>query len=466
MEEDDLSSITENVAVASYNMSFMSDENKSPEDTDFASEATFLFSNKEWVNANNVINMGEVNNADARRNYWNNAKDLLEKFIREQHRNKLSCVIGLQEMNEGLKGSDTGSDAIDTMLETLNNTLKTTQYEQIVRTTTKGELTLAISIIYDTNKFGKPREIQDGKPAYVWDIIAKGRPRMLIITENNDVFITMHGAQDPKLGKNKENFNKYIEDENKINVQEKINEILTNNGFSAENLPNNIFLMSDLNDRYDAIKEFDILGQKINYGGLAPLSCCHNWDSSCTDERYKKFDESYGTCDDDKDKYNILSKESLKDENGNPIIKKGKEIYLKLPMPNEEGHTKNYRYRGDKVFGITDENDKPEIKIYRGKGKDGLSVESDHELVYAIFKYKHINTNLKTVKEKIKDYDLKAKQHMKDKAVLADYDDEEGGGRKRSTRKRSGTKKSKKGRNHKKTKKRSRKTRRKHKRKI
>lgn len=399
---------SETVAVVSYNMSFASDETGSPTESNFASEWTFLSGNKEYIKNE------QVKDLNARRNYWKNALSLLEKFIKEQHKNKISCIIGLQEMNETVEGSGTGTDAVNKMLEKLNSDLDTS-YLQIVDTDmSKPGAPTALSIIYDTAKFGKPQMLKNNKNHDMWSYSGNGRPRMLVITENYDVFITMHGANFPNEGRNRSEFNTNMEKANKIEVQTDIDKILKENRFSK---PNNIFLMGDLNDRYDTIKEFEILGQIIKYSGEAPKSCCHNWDSSCTADRFNReysvkytdskenkkfekgklsgFDEEFGTCSDDPTENRITSDfpRAKKDNKGNKILKKdGTEetIYLKVPMPGEEGFTKNYRYRGDKVFGIDPIDGKSEIKIYQGQNGDGVSVESDHEMVYAFFNIRSV----------------------------------------------------------------------------
>jgi hypothetical protein len=444
----------EEVVVVSYNMSFMSDKT---EQLQFASEAAFLSSNKD---------------KDDPRKYWKNAKDLLKKFITEQ---KKTCVIGLQEMNFSEEGTNTGSDAIDSMLMNVNE-MKGTNYKQVCKfiTVVKKEEKedLAVSIIYDTDKFG------DIKESARWDNDDKGRPTMLVVTNKNYVFITMHGAQDPKLGTDRLKFNDYMIRENKSKAEKKITEHLNEIGINETNSPTDIFLMGDLNDRYDAIKEFNILGKKLHYIGKAPKSCCYNWDSSCSIDRYNAFKDDegnsldYGTC---------TVPDKTKDDKG-----------IKIELNDEEGWTKNYRYRGDKVFGVDPTS---EIKIFEGKAEEKTSVESDHQMVYAMFKYKVVNEDVNEDVNNTKCYDSDGnymgdvseqyikyieppvemgrheKQGSYDIAINSKYLDPPedtadepplvSGGRKRRTRKRSGTKKSKKGRKNKKTKKRSRKTRRK-----
>ena len=128
--------------------------------------------------------------------------------------------------------------------------------------------------------------------------------------------------------------------------------------FFGNTKPKNIFVMGDFNDRYDAIKDITVNGMTLTYAGDSPYSCCHNWDSSCKNERYNKFDENYGYC---------------KTE--------GKDVKTKMD-PTEEGYTMNYRYKGDKVFGL---NPVEDIQIYKGSTLNKTSVESDHQLVYASF---------------------------------------------------------------------------------
>ena len=280
---------------------------------------------------------------------------------------------------------------------------------------------MALSIIYDTVKFGNIKE------SAIWDNDDKGRPTMLVVTDKNYVFITMHGAQDPKSGTDILKFNKFMKAENKIKAENRITEHLNAFEINETSLPADIFLMSDLNDRYDAITNFNILNKNLHYIGKAPKSCCYNWDSSCSLDRYKDFKDSegnnldYGTC---------TVPDKTKDDNG-----------IKIPLNDEEGWTKNYKYRGDKVFGV-----KPtsQITIYEGKNNEKNSIESDHQMVYATFNVKKLEESQST-----EENDTESTS----------------GGRRRRTRKRRGTKKAKKGGKDKKTKKRSRKTRRKHKRK-
>jgi hypothetical protein len=381
---------TMEVTVASYNMSFLSDLTTPLEKAQWASETTFLASN-----------------TDERRAYWKNALNLLDKFI---SKNK-PCVIGLQEMNlvkpteatESAEATETtGSDAVDKMLQ------NHTGYIQICK---EFEVSVhqkpALSIIFDTNIFGNvlQSEIIDNTKQ-------KGRPLLIVLTDKNYLFVNMHGAQNPSNGNNKKIFNTEMINMNKKFLEQQIFEFLNKNNFSGIssklssfttkkntfNMLAGAFIMGDFNDRYDAITEFTILGNTLKYLGDSPYSCCHNWDSSCKDERYIPLkDERYptentrtGTCN--KDTKKVGNAKALDD---NRVYKKipqnDNEIEtIKKPMDEEEGFIKNYRYKGDKVFGETPIS---EIQIFReDEDKNKNSTESDHELVYATFSIPVTNT--------------------------------------------------------------------------
>jgi hypothetical protein len=174
----------------------------------------------------------------------------------------------------------------------------------------------------------------------------------------------------------------------------------------------------------------------------------------------------------DESKYPSSSTKEFLDKDGKPILdEKGKSLKLKLPMPGKEGYTENYRYRGDKVFGYTDDSVNSEIKIYEGKTGDAKSVESDHQMVYAFFEYKKKKTTAEELGEIPEDlkYNMSEEEEKKLKAMsteeLTAYLADTRGGRRRrrKTRKHRVTHKKQKG-GKRRTKKRSgRKTRRRHK---
>ena len=183
---------------------------------------------------------------------------------------------------------------------------------------------------------------------------------------------------DPKEGKDMDKFNIFITKLNKESLQNKVIEYLK----EKQQKVNNIFVMGDFNDRYDAIKNLDFgeYGQ-VSYVGESPYSCCHNWDSSCGENRYQSFSDSdrasktqYGYCNVDK-KLTETIVQVNKSECGDGEKK------IKLPITDEGAYIDNYRYKGDKVLGNSPVD---EMQMYGLKEKQ-ISEESDHELVFATF---------------------------------------------------------------------------------
>lgn len=322
------------------------------------SEVTFLASNHEKDNL---------------RLYWTNALDLLNQFIIKEN----PGAIGLQELNCTDVTSDTGSNAIKKMLSTIIDDDDGTAYYKLVCKSVKAYGTnVGIGIIVNTKIFG---DINDTKCNVFDNTKQNGRPLLIVVTEKNYVFISAHGAQDPKVlsevtddGKKKtiETMKAFNNSIRTLNVKH-IQETVTNHLSTHEIIPAELFLMGDLNDRFDAITSFDIGGLHLKYNGKAPKSCCHNWDSSCSDDRYNQFgDTEYGHCN----------------QPDNIMYEGEEKKKFKRPMNDEEGYTKNYRYRGDKVFG---ENPISDIEIFTGTDTEYISTKSDHQLVYAKFGYNY-----------------------------------------------------------------------------
>ena len=216
----------------------------------------------------------------------------------------------------------------------------------------------------------------------------------------------------------------------KAAINEHINDFLKVNNITSLD-PSKVFLMGDLNDRYDAVTNItitpkpdiiDIEPFTLYYEGKAPLSCCHNWDSSCSHERFKVLNitemngtnrDGIGYCnvpkDEDNNPYTLagtgkIEEEIIIDEEGKIALdeklsstkfvskKQPKQIQSKLkgkryPM-GAEGNPSNYRYFGDKIFGVNPVNSVNKVNtltIYRPEGFIGLNM-SDHEMVIGKFK--------------------------------------------------------------------------------
>ncbi len=344
--EDDMP-MPDKITVASYNMSFMSDKGFKSSDRNWSSEGAFL---------------SRLDPAGSR-DYWLNALELLNDFMKKHN----DCIIGLQELNQTEPNSKQGSDAINTMLQQHDG------YIQVGNFVEAKDDTPGLSIIYNEKIFGKVIKKQ------IYDLVkGKGRPRLFVLTEKGYLFINIHGNQDAKKTTEKDVFNRVIIRDNVNNLKRDLNDFLINEDITKIE---GIFLMGDFNDRYDAIKDIEILPNRtLKYKGDAPKSCCYNWDSSCSLKRYNEFDLKYGYCNKpDKD---VMFDESQIDKENNPI---------KKSMNDNEGAKLNYKYRGDKVFG---ENPFTEIKIFDNTNTK-ISEESDHQMVYAVYNTKKLNVTVK-----------------------------------------------------------------------
>jgi len=308
--------------IGTYNMSFMSDLSVpiGPKMA-FASEGAFL--------------ARLYGDEPGRRSFWENAKALLRSFILD----KSPCAIGLQEINK-TEGTNTGSDAIDQML------LEFPNYKQICRNVPTNNA--GVSIIFNTETLG-----DESESVIIDNPNQPGRPILMVLTTGGYLLISIHGAQNPGLRLNQPAFNEYMIEKNKNTIETTASEFIQGKNISQ------IFIMGDFNDRYDAIKDINIDGMIATYSGTAPKSCCYNWDSSCENE--------------DLEMGGFSCKEPQSMKNGT-----GMKISLEA-----RGATKNYKYAGDKVFGLNPISD---MAMYRPNPyEDGISKESDHELVYASF---------------------------------------------------------------------------------
>lgn len=308
--------------IGTYNMSFMSDLTApiGPKMA-FASEGAFL--------------ARLYGDEPGRRSFWENAKGLLRSFIIDES----PCAIGLQEINK-TEGTNTGSDAIDQML------LEFPNYKQICRNVPTNNA--GVSIIFNTETLG-----DDVESVIIDNPNQAGRPILMVLTSGGYLLISIHGAQNPGLRLNQTAFNEYMINNNKNTIESKASEFIQGKNISQ------IFIMGDFNDRYDAIKNININGMTATYSGTAPKSCCYNWDSSCEDADL----EDGG--------FSCKEPASMKNATG-----------MKISL-DARGATKNYKYAGDKVFGLNPSSD---MVIYRpSPHADGISKESDHELIYASF---------------------------------------------------------------------------------
>jgi hypothetical protein len=386
-------SINKSIAVASYNTSWLGDLGK---ENPYASEK-HLFA--ELFNDEN-----ETNN----RRYFENAIDTAVNFW-QKHKDEHNVVIGFQEMNnrdEVKKQQEfkTFNGGTSYIIEKFNTEFKDTvcYAEDFIYVdppyVVPGLLTIWSkglgTLIYKyTNDLNFPDESGS---------IQKGRPIMIVFTENNYIFINLHGPNFPT--ESDSGMTKL-----RINIEGHLNNAFKNFKTIHKSIPDNlkeynIFVMGDFNDPYNAINPNNPLilnGDTYCYANdpnyETPKSCCYNFNSSCENDLFGINEKSL--TEDIKTKIGFINSDEL-------LFNKNECLVIKSEDPNrsqatsaktkarslgDRGKIANYRFTGDYVMGLIGNINQP-LTIYRINYHDGFSKESDHEMVYAIF---NVNTDSK-----------------------------------------------------------------------
>jgi hypothetical protein len=203
----------------------------------------------------------------------------------------------------------------------------------------------------------------------------------MVYTSKGYLLIVLHAPKDDGLARH-----------NLLDFRKNLNDKIVKFSENLKLTPDKIFIAGDFNDKYDSINTINLKISKrefnLTYKGLAPKSCCHNWDSSCSQSRYTPLTNLSGR----ENRKDIGTCKLPTDANGKPYIVSG-------PGPRHimdlEGSISNYRYYGDKVFGanpidnirimanvehITYNTEKDTVNTY--------SMESDHEMVVCTFRTK------------------------------------------------------------------------------
>ena len=206
-----------------------------------------------------------------------------------------------------------------------------------------------------------------------------GRPILMHLTNKKYLFISMHGAQNAGLGKYKKQFNEYMVENNKEELEKKVSEFL-NDDKVKESLGETglkaIYVMGDFNDRYDAITEFDFDGKKLTYKESSPASCCYNYNSM------SKHEEKIKIYADETETEEVETYQGKDDE----ITKKAHTDAKGIITEDHGINIEHYLNKGDKVFAWP--RDGP-LRIFKGSDEEKMktysknpSDKSDHELVY------------------------------------------------------------------------------------
>ena len=367
---NDLTEIT----LGTYNMSFASDKGADPN-----KNYQFLGSERRFLNQMNM----DQRKKDSRL-FWENSLNHLMNFIND-HR---PICVGLQEMNIYPGGEDKGVNAVNQKLQEFNKENTDCSYKIYSGHIDTKFGAVGIAIIINEKicgtAYSNDKDDVDEQFFVVDNRNQIGRPISFLITDKGFMFINMHGAQNPKLTDDMSQFNNYMNTNNKneityyVNNMSNLDEILQKikekrqdqQKFNDTQDRIYIFVMGDMNDRYDAITEIGFNnGQKLLYNGNSPYSCCHNIDSSCNNTFYTTFEQGkgYGYC-----------KDSDEDENDPDKLTK--------LIPQDHGiNINNYRYKGDKIFGEHPLGN-PTLNIYKyNERSNTVSNQSDHELVYGTF---------------------------------------------------------------------------------
>lgn len=353
--------------VGTYNMSFASDLGLDPNrEGVYESEGSFLLSNY---------------SGDPRR-FWKNSLDAVIYFWKSKTfiKGHKPSFLGLQEINKTSVGSITGSAIITQKLKEINPYINIVTEE-----IDTGKSKPALSCIWDRKKLGELVKSQISKLDYVPVIERQftskltpdnGRPILMVYTDKGYLLVVLHAPNNDDLARH-----------HLLDFRKNLNDKINNFSKDLKLYTDRIFISGDFNDKYDAIQTLSLTVRNrdftLKYKGTAPKSCCHNWDSSCSQSRYTQLlnlpgregRQNIGTCTVPIDPVT---------QKPYPLAGPGKRTLMKA-----EGDIANYRYYGDKVFGTNPVDD---IRIMRyidhvrpEVSNTSHSQESDHEMVICTF---------------------------------------------------------------------------------
>ena len=353
--------------IGAYNMSFASDLGLDPNRTGvYESEGSFLLSN---------------DSLDVRK-FWKNALDNVIYFWKSKTfiKDHKPSFLGLQEMNKTEIGSLTGSDIIRQKLKEIDPNIS-----MITEEVDSGRSKPALCCIWDSKKLGVHVKSEISKLDYVPVIESKftskltpdnGRPILIVYTDKGYLLIVLHAPNNDDLARH-----------NLLDFRKNLNDKINNFSEDLKLYKDKIFISGDFNDKYDALQNLYLTIRNQNftlkYKGIAPKSCCHNWDSSCSQSRYttltdlpgREGRQNIGTC--------IVPIDPAT-QKPYPLAGSGKRVLM-----GQEGDIRNYRYYGDKVFGanpISNIVTMRKVNNVRGDlGNTSHSKESDHEMVVCTF---------------------------------------------------------------------------------
>ncbi len=389
--------------VASYNMSFASDLGKP-----WGSEKHFI---------HDSLKRAAALGLDASdRSSWERAAQLVRHFWTKE---KNSSAMGFQEMNTSTKLDKIGDPFAggDRRLQEILSGLGLEFYSANVESP-YGFPTVVT--VWKKDKLGEIMSNKEGnikRPyKYVADLgkdgefslnkVNIGRPISIVHTTKGFTLINLHG---PNVSAQSHTHN-MIELRKAINIH--VNRFVRRHNIRLN--PNKLFIMGDFNDPFNAINRehpllIDRTRSSLHYnteadGTKKVKSCCYNFNSACPDTDLNPTNKRMEKNTMDNIFVNNQGHQIMADEHECFIresddaainqriwpgtIKKnasnmlnGKSI-TELSV-GERGHLKNYQFTGDYVMGA---NVVKSLQTYRpAEFRQDVSLESDHEMVYATF---------------------------------------------------------------------------------
>lgn len=356
-------------AIASYNMSWVGDFGDIPS---FASEKHFHSNNK---NPNKrMYFLNAVKNA---LDFWNNMQEN-------------ASAIGFQELNNralvrqqpGKADFQGGYEMIEEVFYSASHRdIDTAHYTSVHRLP---ETCPTVLLVWNRQKLGS--KVQHyGRET---NSAVLGRPILIVLTSKKYLLITLHAPNDPAdsmAGMPKL----------RTDLQTHFQAACQQFGLKTVSA-NKIMIMGDFNDPFTGLHNGAALtlgGVPFTYGNApAPKSCCYNFNSACDTKLVvhggkpamptaELFDRTKG------DMLVLNEKECAFIQNDQDVTRDMTTTKQSAIRSLEDrGKLRHYQFSGDYALTSGSNRILQSLAIFRAtEHKDGISQESDHEMVYLLF---------------------------------------------------------------------------------
>jgi hypothetical protein len=372
-------------AVASYNTSWMGDSGNI---VPFASEK-HLFTNQKSFQVSS-----EINYQTDKREYFLNAISNALHFWRNI---PVSSAISFQEMNDQdfVRQTDPSfPGGFQFITRAFADNTPSGDLESANFCVQSGPARPCLLTLWKKSKLG--HKLFEYGEDIVYDVNGNkqtGRPILIVLTSKNYYLINLHS---PNHGSESDSGMPKLRDAINQNLAAARSKF--GSGISPFD-PKKVIIMGDFNDPYHGINasnKLKIAGHQYTFGDVrAPNSCCYNFNSSCEGSIYGmldaqqqqdlahvlKYDPSQG------DKLDMKPKECAIVHN-DTVPSRDMRVGAKSQPRSLEtrGELINYKFTGDYCFTYAGNTIVQPLSIYRSVTyPDGVSHESDHEMVMLIF---------------------------------------------------------------------------------